>query len=82
LAADKVAFLIEMVEGVCMGRREFLKVFRPSESENRSLPSAKCQMTVFGAIIDPAANLLLLSIALFGRRRLVGPEPVRHDRPW
>ena len=63
IAADEVAFLVEMVVDGGMDRTEFLKGVHPSKPRHSPLSSSERLVRILRPVVQPAAGFLKIGIA-------------------
>ena len=72
VAADEMAFVVEMVVDGGMDGAEFLKGVHPSKLQHGPLASSERLMEVLGPVVQPATRLLDAGIADLLHRGAVG----------
>jgi hypothetical protein len=76
LSIDEMALKGEVIVDVGMDAGEFLESFHPPKPEHRSFSSAKAEMAIFGAVVQPPANFPPVEIAQVAHRCRIGSEAV------
>ena len=79
LSVNEMAFEREVVVKRGVDRGKLLQVLQLPEPQHRPFASSERQVAVLGAVVGPAADLLLRGIAELVHRRPVGAQPVSSD---
>jgi hypothetical protein len=85
LTVDEMAFEGRMVVQGGVDGCEFLSLLHLPEPQHRSLASSERRVAALDTVVGPAADLLLVGVAQFLHRCLVGAQPsvmMTSGDPW